>query len=77
MNPTEQARWKVEVLEQVFVAFARSEELAKCLIFKGARVLARRLPTAARQSFDIDSNLSEAFVRTHPDRDVQEQYLKE
>jgi hypothetical protein len=58
MKPEEQARWKNEVLELVFEAMAASEMLTSLLIYKGARVLNRRLPESDRQSLDIDSNLS-------------------
>ena len=57
MNPEEHNRWKSEVLDIIFEAMAASEALTSLLVYKGARVLNRRLDTSDRQSLDIDSNL--------------------
>ena len=76
MDKSDQDRWTSELLDEVFVAFAHHTGLSQCLVFKGARVLARRLPSAARQSLDIDSNLTEEFVRAHPDRGEQQSLLQ-
>ena len=52
-------RWQDEVLGVLFEALAASSEVRRLLLFKGARVLGRRLPSLARRSVDIDSNLAE------------------
>jgi len=58
MNPEEQNRWKSGVLDTIFEAMASSEALTDLLVYKGARVLNRRLKHLGRQSLDIDSNLA-------------------
>lgn len=58
MNPEEQNRWKSAVLDTIFEAMASRETLTDLLIYKGARVLNRRLKSLGRQSLDIDSNLA-------------------
>ncbi len=70
MNPEEHSRWKSEVLDVVFEAMAASEALRQLLVYKGARVLNRRLETLDRQSLDIDSNL---VARAAEDMDREEQ----
>ena len=67
MNPNDQSRWKNQVLEFALAAFAAHEPLRAALIFKGARILNLRLgDTAARESFDLDSNLDLHCAATHP-----------
>jgi hypothetical protein len=61
MNAKDSDRWKSAVLDEIFVALASDEELVKCLVFKGARVLNARL-SGGRQSLDLDSNLMQQFV---------------
>jgi hypothetical protein len=75
MNPQDSDRWKSEVLDEIFAALAGNEELVKCLVFKGARVLNARLH-GGRQSLDLDSNLMQEFVERLPDRDAQKSYLE-
>jgi hypothetical protein len=76
MNPEQQQRWKSEVLDEIFVALAAAEQLRGRLVFKGARVL-RRYLGEGRQSLDIDSNLSRAFVEEQPDREARRRFLEE
>jgi hypothetical protein len=75
MNPEEQSRWKSEVLDVVFEAMASSQALTSLLVYKGARVLNRRLRTSDRQSLDIDSNLT-AHAAAAMDREEQMQVLR-
>lgn len=75
MNATEQARWKSEVLDVVFVALAGADELKGVLVYKGARVLALHLGVG-RQSLDIDSNMLASFNASMPDRDEQRAFLE-
>jgi hypothetical protein len=76
VNPQDARDWKNTVLEEVFTGIAASEALAGILIFKGARVLARQLPEAARQSLDIDANCSREFLTNYPDRQAQATILQ-
>lgn len=76
MNAEDQDRWKSETLDEVFAAFAASEELRANLVFKGARVLHRRLPTVRRQSLDIDSNLAPSFLERHASTNEQRDVLE-
>lgn len=62
MNEEQRSRWKSEALDFVFEAMARSERLTEWLIYKGARILNRRLGSEERQSLDIDSNLAREFI---------------
>lgn len=71
MNPQDQQKWQDELLDEVLIAMARDGELARSLVFKGARILARLLPDAKRQSLDIDANMREEFHREFPDRIAQ------
>lgn len=75
MNPQDSERWKSQVLDEIFVALAASEQLDEALIFKGARVLNVRLGNG-RQSLDLDSNLALPFVQKYPDRDAQRVFLE-
>ena len=54
MHPTDADDWKNQVLEEVLSAVAANPELRAILIFKGARILAKLLPDAHRQSLDRD-----------------------
>lgn len=63
MNQDQQNRWKSEALDAVFEAMAASDLLTEWLIYKGARVLNRRLGSEERQSLDIDSNLATSFAQ--------------
>ncbi|HEV3257493.1 MAG TPA: nucleotidyl transferase AbiEii/AbiGii toxin family protein [Gemmataceae bacterium] len=76
MNRANAERWKSQVLDEIFVALAASEELDECLVFKGARVLNARLG-GGRQSLDLDSNLAAPFVQKYPDRQAQRAFLDE
>jgi hypothetical protein len=75
MNPDDINRWKSEVLDEVFAALAADNEIERCLVFKGARVLNARLG-GGRQSLDLDSNLIKDFVEKHPVREEQRSYLE-
>ncbi|HED15233.1 MAG TPA: hypothetical protein ENI64_00215 [Gammaproteobacteria bacterium] len=57
--------WKNKVLDIVFEALAESDVVVDCLVFKGARVLNKRLRTYSRQSLDIDANMLTEFVKKH------------
>lgn len=57
MGPDEQQSWKDEALEFVLQAVAADEVLRSLLVFKGARILYRRLGTAGRMSLDLDATL--------------------
>jgi hypothetical protein len=75
MNQKDADRWKSEILDEIFAALAADNQIAECLIFKGARVLNARLG-GGRQSLDLDSNLMKEFVERHPNREEQGRYLE-
>ena len=75
MDPNARERWQSEVLDAILEAFAASQPLASCLIFKGGRVLSRRLNEPKRKSLDIDANLDQRFADKQPDRSAQQEYL--
>ncbi len=75
MNQQTGAHWKSQVLDEIFVALAASEQLDGALVFKGARVLNVRLG-GGRQSLDLDANLAASFVESYPDRDAQRLFLE-
>ena len=57
MNPTDADHWKSEVLDEIFIALAASNEIDQALVFKGARVLSLRL--GGRPSVPgLDANLT-------------------
>lgn len=66
MNRDDQARWKNEALDEIFAALAARETLTGYVIYKGARILNRRLADVTRQSLDIDMNMTATFVDEHP-----------
>jgi hypothetical protein len=76
MGPDKAARWKNEALDQIFAALAASRTLAGRVVFKGARILNRRLGTDDRQSLDIDMNLTEAYLAEYPTPDAQRTALQ-
>jgi hypothetical protein len=76
MNRKDGERWKSQVLDEIFIALAASEQLDEALVFKGARVLNARLGSG-RQSLDLDSNLAAPFVRKCPDREAQRVFLEQ
>lgn len=69
--------WQNAVLDEVFVAIATAPELAKNLVFKGARILARHVPDAARQSLDLDANITQEFLGNYPESRQQAAVLAE
>lgn len=75
MNQKDGAHWKSQVLDEIFVALAASKQIEEALVFKGARVLTKRLGTG-RQSFDLDSNLTAPFVQKYRDREKQRDILE-
>lgn len=75
MNTTDSNKWVDEVLTDVLVALARSSSLKEWLTFKGARILALRLPDTNRQSQDIDSVLMDVFTENYPEREAQKAAL--
>jgi hypothetical protein len=66
MNPSDHARWKNEALDDVFAAMAARDTLTGYVVYKGARILNRRLGDASRQSLDIDMNMTAKFVAEYP-----------
>jgi hypothetical protein len=66
MNRDEQTRWQNEALDEVFAAIAARATLTGYVVFKGARILNRRLADDSRQSLDIDMNMTTAFVVEYP-----------
>jgi hypothetical protein len=66
MKPDDARAWQNAVLEEVFLAIAEDPELVRYLVFKGARVLVRHVPEAARQSLDLDANVTAEFVAEFP-----------
>ena len=61
MNTNQIDNWKKNALLHILSALAKSEEIRKVLIFKGALILNHRLGTE-RMSLDIDSNLDLDFI---------------
>jgi hypothetical protein len=76
MDTDARRAWINESLDTVFEALAASRALRSMLVFKGARVLHRRLGAASRQSFDIDSNLAQSFVDQHRARTDQQHIIE-
>jgi hypothetical protein len=76
VNQKDSEHWKSQVLDEIFVALAASEQLDEALVFKGARVLNIRLGIG-RQSLDLDSNLTAPFVQRYPDREAQRVFLEQ
>ena len=66
MNRDDQARWKNEALDEVFAALAARDTLTAYVVYKGARILNRRLDDVSRQSLDIDMNMTAQFVAEYP-----------
>lgn len=54
--------WKNDVLDIVFEALAESAVIVDCMVFKGARILNKRLGSNSRQSLDIDANMLQEFI---------------
>lgn len=77
MNKQQQERWKSQKLELILKAFAAHAKLKDALVFKGARILSRRLGEDSRQSLDIDSNLDLSFVNNKPSNEERRVFLEE
>jgi predicted nucleotidyltransferase component of viral defense system len=75
MDETGRAAWLNDALTEVFLALSESSTLAGRLIYKGARILDRRLNRAERASLDIDANLTAEFVAQFPSRNAQRDEL--
>jgi len=75
MDPRTQETWKQEALDMVFAALAHNSTLTSRLIFKGARVLNRRLSDDSRQSLDLDAGLRDEFLKQYPDADERVRVL--
>jgi hypothetical protein len=75
MNQNQQDLWKKIALLHILSALAKSDEIRKVLIFKGALILNHRLGTE-RMSLDIDSNLDFDFSLQFPERDDQKAFLE-
>jgi len=67
MKADDARAWQDAVLDEVFVAIAEDPELVRYLVFKGARVLVRHVPEAARRSLDLDANVTAEFVAVFPE----------
>lgn len=76
MNEDMRQAWVNEVLDTIFEALAARPSLRAILIFKGARVLHRRLGSAPRQSYDIDANLTRRFVEQYPSKADQRRAIE-
>lgn len=57
MNRDEQMGWQDLLLRTLAAAVGASPRLRACIIFKGARVLAKHIPAHSRASFDLDAAL--------------------
>jgi len=75
MNQNQIDNWKKITLLHILSALAKSEEIKKVLIFKGALILNHRLGTE-RMSLDIDSNLDLNFILQFPERADQKAFLE-
>lgn len=75
MDRRSQEQWNHDALDVVFAALARSRTVAGRMVFKGARVLNRRLGNNDRQSLDIDANLTQQFLAEHPDPEARRSVL--
>ncbi|NJL29898.1 MAG: nucleotidyl transferase AbiEii/AbiGii toxin family protein [Thermoanaerobaculia bacterium] len=76
MNEIERKTWQAEVLDRIFELLAAAPDIAESLIFKGARVLNLHLGPGSRQSYDLDSNLSNDFLQRYPQLDDQRRWLE-
>ena len=75
MNIQQQENWKFEAISQILIAFAKNKNLRQSLVFKGALILNKIIPTL-RKSLDIDSNLAAEFITDHPNPADQKMFLK-
>jgi predicted nucleotidyltransferase component of viral defense system len=66
MNNRPYENWKFEVISQILIALAKNEPLKNNLVFKGALILNKYLPTQ-RRSLDIDANFVSAFINNFPE----------
>ena len=57
MNKDTQRAWVNEALDTILEALASRKSIRSILVFKGARVLNRRLESPSRQSYDADVNI--------------------
>lgn len=76
MNPEDADTWKEALLVEIFHALSEHRPLRSMLVFKGARVLNELLHEVGRRSLDIDSNLLKSFIKSTPDRALQQESLK-
>lgn len=77
MNNEQRDAWQDKALRSVLQAIAASPVLRDSLVFKGARILNLRLGgQAARQSYDIDSNLAAGFHLLRESREAQRTSLE-
>lgn len=77
MNRDQQQAWRREALDMAFRALATSRALSDQIVYKGARVLALRLGTEYRASYDLDVNILLSFAQKYPSRQQQSKILKE
>lgn len=75
MQPSDQERWKQEVVELVFCALARRPALIDHLVFKGGQVLNLRLPISRRVSVDLDATARTSFSGVGRDDDERAAFL--
>lgn len=76
MNPAQRDAWQRDALDMAFRALAESEQLSTHLVYKGARILALRLGSTHRASYDLDANLQLKFAATYPERADQIAHLE-
>jgi len=75
MNTAQREEWQFNAILHILSALAKSKDIQKSLIFKGALILNQRLPTQ-RKSLDIDSNWTADFVKQNPRLEQQIDFLK-
>lgn len=68
--------WKNQTLDVVFEALAESDTLMDCIVFKGARILNKRLDSYTRQSLDIDSNILAEFSAKYSEHEEMKEILR-
>lgn len=76
MRSDEAESWKVQLLDEIFLALSEHPPLRHILVFKGARILDVWLRGTRRRSLDIDSNLLDCFVASTPDPHKQRRLLE-
>ncbi len=76
MDPANRERWQNEVMDEVLRALAHSDELRPYLVYKGARILRRLLPSVRRASLDLDASMADEIVDRYPTVQAQGGFLE-